>query len=103
VRHDQRKSVGVWRFDMEEMEIEAVNNGPVLTEAIKHRFAASPIVAMQPIIDERSKLGHGHTLRPVSDRFVRRKACMSKACSKVGQHIVLNRESKGPDRVAHGF
>ena len=67
VRQDQRQRVVVGRTHMHEVDVEPVDLGHVLVEAVQLRFARPPVVAVGPVRRDLADVPERDALRPVVD------------------------------------
>ena len=101
---DQRQGIFVFRTHVQEVDAEAVDAGLVLAPIVQHRFAAAPVVAVTPVIDQRLDLGERGALGPVVDCLRARPAGLVDAAVEVLEVRVRDGEGEGGDGViGRGF
>ena len=69
VQQQKRKRIGPGRADMQEMDAKAVDFGLMLVPAVQERLALSPVVAIDPIADQRLEFGQLRALGGVIHRL----------------------------------
>src|SRR5215831_12142068 len=60
------------RANVQEMDLETIDLRAVLGKAVQPHLAAAPVIVRAPILDERTKPGERHTLRPICNRLTLR-------------------------------
>src|SRR5882724_790482 len=72
VSNNDRQRVRMTRTDVQEMDIDAVDLCAILTKAVQHRLAATPVITRPPILQKRPELGEWNALRPIIYRLTLR-------------------------------
>src|ERR1700741_1841512 len=88
---------------MQEMDVEAVDDGLVLAPIVQHRLAAVPVVAVTPVMDQRLDLGERGALGPVVDCLRVRPAGLVDAAVGGLEVRLRGGEGEGGYGVIHGF
>src|ERR1700730_4420185 len=73
---DYRQRVRMFRANVDEMNAEAIDLGPILRKPVQRFLAAPPVVVSPPVFNELAQLLERHTLRPVADRLSLRPASL---------------------------
>ena len=100
---DQRHGAGMRRAHVHEMDVEPVDFGDELREAIEQRFAASPIVRLGPIAADLLDPFARRALAPVADQLGLRPARPAQPRLQVVEHVVANSDTERGDAGAHGL
>src|SRR5262249_18266085 len=102
VADDERKSLGILRTNVDEMNVQPINAGDELRQRIQLRFRLPPVVIGRPIARE---LLHGrqrHALRLVGDSLLLGPLRGRNAPSKVIELGLGGVEGEGADRLVFG-
>ena len=86
---------------MHEMDVEPVDLGLELREAIEARLALAPIVLPRPVAADVLDPGERRALAPVVDQLGLRPARASQPVLQVGEDVVADGDAKGLDVVHH--
>ncbi len=102
VGEDQRQGLGMRRAHVQEMNIQPVDLGGELGETIEQRLPPAPIVVTGPVPADLLDPLQRHALAPVVDRFGLRPAGPAQSRFQVVQNVVVDGDTKGLCRAAHG-
>src|SRR4029450_3612693 len=69
---DNRQRVRMFRWYVNEMNVETIDLGAELWEPIQSFLAAPPVVIGAPVLDERAQFVEGNAFRPVVSRLALR-------------------------------
>ena len=88
---------GLWRADMEEMNVEPIDLGDELPQSVEPRLASPPVIARAPIGGEILQHGQRRTLRPVVDRLALGPTGRVEPAVKVVDLVLRDRERERTD------
>lgn len=83
--------------DVKKMDVDAVNPHSELSEIVEAAFAAPPIIARLPIVDQRPHSCERDALGPVGNRLSVRPPNTIKTLSELAQYIVSDAQREGLD------
>ena len=69
MRHHERERRRLGRAHVKEVDAETVDFGAMLAEAVEHRLAAPPVIAVPPTVGEGPHFGERRPLAGVVDRL----------------------------------
>ncbi len=86
---------------MDEMDVQPVDLGDVLVEAVQRRLTCAPVVFVGPVRRQLPGVGQRDALAPVVDALLLGPSCAREPVSQIGQGVVGYRDPKGP-HFTHG-
>ena len=100
--NDQRHRLGVRRTDVQKMDIEPVDPGRELGEAIEAGLSRPPVIFLGPIPADFLDPLQRRALAPVVDQFSFRPPRFPQPCLQIVKSIVPDRDAERLDFCAHG-
>ena len=97
VRDQQRHRVGVRRPVVDEVDVEPVDLGDELVEAVEAALASAPVVLVGPVRGELADVRERDALRPVVDQFTVGPAGVVQPRAQVVEHRLGNVDRERPD------
>jgi hypothetical protein len=101
VGDDQRHRFRMRRADVQEVDVELVNPGLELGEAIEASLALAPIICLGPVVADILDPLQRRALTPVADQFGFRPARPAQPRLQIVQHVVADGNAIGPDFSVH--
>src|SRR5262245_23214950 len=82
------------------MDVDAVDGGRELREAIEARFGRAPVVLLGPVRADLLPVGEGYALRPIAQRLRVRPACRAQTSLQIDELILRDVDAERSN-VAH--
>ena len=103
VGDDQRQGIGMFRPDMQEMDVEPVDLGDEIGQRVEPRFAPPPVIVGRPILSERLHQRQLHALGAILDQLALGPAGGGDAPLELGQLGVRRMIFERPDGGLAGW